>query len=115
MSSQEGRKPPKSAIRVHLDARQAQEARFLVLEPLVNGIGVVAVDVGFLHERKGHAVVDLTKGGDGGVVAGFLTAKLGRDMRHFDGVLDALTWLQGNPRMTKPRSLYLSYRACRPV
>lgn len=59
-----------------LDASQTQDASFLVLEPFVNRVGVVAVDVGFPHERKGNAVVELTKRRDGGVVARFLTTKL---------------------------------------
>ena len=48
----------------------------MALEPLVDLVGVVAVDVGLGHEREGHAVVDLAELGDLLVALGLLAAKL---------------------------------------
>ena len=62
--------------KTHLDAGEAEDARLLALEPLVDLVRVVAVDVGLGHEREGHAVVDLAELGDLLVVLGLLAAKL---------------------------------------
>ena len=62
--------------RTHLDAGEAEDARLLALEPLVDLVRVVAVDVGLGHEREGHAVVDLAELGDLLVVLGLLAAEL---------------------------------------
>ena len=60
----------------HLDAGEAEDARLLALEPLVDLVRVVAVDVALGHEREGHAVVDLAELGDLLVVLGLLAAEL---------------------------------------
>jgi len=48
-------------FKVPLDPSETQDAGLFVLEPLVNGVSVVPIDVGFLHEREGHSMVELTE------------------------------------------------------
>ena len=60
----------------HLDAGEAEDARLLGLEPLVDLVRVVAVHVRLGHEREGDAVVELAELGDLLVALGFLAGKL---------------------------------------
>ncbi len=70
-----------SIVKTYLDTREAQEARFLALEPLVDLVRVVAVHVRLGHEREADAVVELAELGDLLVALGLLTAKLQRARR----------------------------------
>ena len=63
-------------LEIPLDSLQSQQSRFLLLQPLKEGIGFIAVDVRLAHDGKGDAVVDLAEGLDGIVCAGFLAAEL---------------------------------------
>lgn len=65
-------------------------------------------------------MVELTKGRDGCIVTRFLATKLDHEDVLAKNVFqrvgsNQLTWLQGNPRITNPRPLYLSYSPCRPI
>ena len=114
----------------HLDAGEAEDAGLLGLEPLVDLVRVVAVDVRLGHEREGDTVVELAELGDLLVVLGLLAAELEskavsrvsailqrvkplpRSVRTFPRSACARsasggggvrrTWLHGKPRMTKP-------------
>ena len=66
------------ATGAHLDAGEAKDTSLLALEPLVDLVRVVAVDVRLGHEREGHAVVKLAELGDLLVVFGLLAGELGR-------------------------------------
>lgn len=63
-------------LKVPLDALQAHQAGLLVLKPVVQGIGVVAVDLGLLHDGEADAVVELAEVLDVVLGAGLLAAKL---------------------------------------
>ena len=60
----------------YLDAGEAEETGLLGLEPLVDLVRVVAVDIRLGHEREGDAVVELAELGDLLVVLGLLAAEL---------------------------------------
>jgi hypothetical protein len=60
----------------NLDSGEAHEPRLLILEPLVNKVRVVTVDVRLLHKRKVHSVIELAERCDGGIVTRLLAAKL---------------------------------------
>lgn len=60
----------------HLDAGEAEDAGLLALEPLVDLVRGVAVDVGLGHEGEGDAVVELAELRDLLVVLGLLPAEL---------------------------------------
>jgi len=60
----------------NLDSGKAHQTRLLVLEPMEDGVRVVAVHVGFLHEWEAHTMVELAERRDSGVVTGFLTSEL---------------------------------------
>lgn len=63
-------------LKVPLDALEAHEAGFLLLEPLVEGRGAVAVDVDLLHDGEADAIVNLAEVLNVVVGAGLLSAKL---------------------------------------
>lgn len=63
----------------HLDTSQTQKPALLLLEPLINLVGVVSVDVRFLHQRECDAMVECAEFADGSVVPGFLSAELERE------------------------------------
>ena len=63
-------------FKVPLDPLEAHEAGLLVLEPDEEGVRVVAVDVGLLHDGEGDAVVELAEALDVVVGAGLLAAEL---------------------------------------
>ncbi|QBZ58027.1 hypothetical protein PoMZ_02966 [Pyricularia oryzae] len=63
-------------FKVPLDALEAHDAGHLLLEPLEERVGVVAVDVDLLHDGEGDAVVDLAKVLNVVVGAGLLAAEL---------------------------------------
>lgn len=63
-------------LKVPLNELHSEESRFLVLEPLVHGIGVVAVDLGLTQDWEGHAIVELAEVLNVIVGAGFLAAEL---------------------------------------
>ena len=65
-----------SSRRAHLDAGKTKKTGLLGLEPLVDLVRVVAVDVRLGHEREGDAVVELAELGDLLVVLGLLAAEL---------------------------------------
>ena len=62
--------------RTYFDAGKAEEAGLLGLEPLVDLVRVVAVDVRLGHEREGDTMVKLTEFGDLLVALRLLAAKL---------------------------------------
>ena len=62
--------------KTHLDTGEAENTGLLSLEVLVDLVGVVAVDVGLLHERERYAVVELAEARDFLVRAGLLAAEL---------------------------------------
>ena len=63
-------------LETYLDSLETQEARLLLLQPLVHFVRVVAVDVGLGHQREAHAVVALAELGNLIVGAGFLATEL---------------------------------------
>lgn len=63
-------------LEVPLDAFEAQHAGLLVLEVLVHGVRVVAVDVHLFHDGERHAVVELAELADLLVRAALLVAEL---------------------------------------
>jgi len=63
-------------LEVPLDPLQAHEARLLVLEPLVEWVGLIAVDVDLAKDREAHAIVDLAEALDLLVGAGVLATEL---------------------------------------
>lgn len=63
-------------LKVPLDNLQAQQARLLLLEPGEQRVGVVAVDIGLLHDGEADAIVDLAEVLDLIVGAGLLGAEL---------------------------------------
>lgn len=63
-------------FKVPLDSLQAHETGLLALHPLEDGLGLVAVDVGFAEDGEGDAVVELAELLDGVIVAGVLGAEL---------------------------------------
>lgn len=63
-------------LKVPLDHLDAHDAGLLVLEPLVEGVGIVAVHVDLAQDREGDAVVDLTEGLDLIIGAWVLAAEL---------------------------------------
>ena len=60
----------------HLDSREPKDPRFLLLQPFVDLVGIVTVDVGLFHERECDAVVERAKLFDPLVVFWLLTSKL---------------------------------------
>lgn len=77
-------------LKVPLDALEAHEARLLVLEPLVEGVGAVAVDLDLLHDGEADAVVELAEALDLLVGAGFLAAELVAGEAEDDKVIGVL-------------------------
>jgi hypothetical protein len=63
-------------LKVPLDELEAHDAGLLRLEPGEEGLGVVAVDVGLLHDGEGDAVVELAEALDVVVGAGLLATEL---------------------------------------
>lgn len=63
-------------LKVPLDNLQAQQARLLLLEPGEQRVGVVAVDIGLLHDGEADAIVDLAEVLDLIVGAGLLGTEL---------------------------------------
>lgn len=63
-------------FKVPLDSLQTHDTGLLVLHPLENGLGLVAVDVGLAENREGDAVVDHAEFLDGVVGTGVLGAEL---------------------------------------
>ena len=63
-------------LKVPLDALKAHEAGLLLLEPLIEGRGAVAVDVDLLHDGEADAIVDLAEVLDVVVGPGLLGAEL---------------------------------------
>jgi hypothetical protein len=103
----------------YLYPRQSQNTRLLILQPLKNFVGIIAVDFRLLHQRKRDSMVQCTKFTDCCIVFGLLTTELGKRSgvrTHLPQIgIVPITWLHGNPRMTKFLSLYLSCRAWRPM
>lgn len=62
--------------KTHLDTGEAENAGLLSLEVLVDVVGVVAVDVGLLHEGERYAVVELAEARNLLVRARLLAAEL---------------------------------------
>lgn len=60
----------------YLDAGETKQTRFLVLQPLVNLVGVVTIDVRLLHKRERDTVVTFTECGDLAIISRFLSTKL---------------------------------------
>ena len=60
----------------YLDTGKAQQARLLVLEPLVNLVRLVTVDLRFSHEGESYAMVELAELGNTLVVSWFLATEL---------------------------------------
>lgn len=77
-------------FKVPLDALEAHDAGLLLLEPLEEGVGGVAVDVNLLHDGEGDAVVDLAEVLDLVVGAGLLAAKLVTGEAEYDKVVAVL-------------------------
>lgn len=80
----------KELLKVPLDALEAQETRLLVLEPGPKRVGVVAVDLGLLHDGECHAVVELAELLDVVVGAGLLATELVAGEAENDKVLGVL-------------------------
>lgn len=62
--------------RTNLDAGETEQTGLLGLEVFVHLVSVVAIDVGFGHQRECDTMVKLAEGGDTGVILRFLAAKL---------------------------------------
>jgi hypothetical protein len=77
-------------LKVPLDALETEETSLLVLEPGPEGVGVVTVDLGLLHDGEAHAVVDLAELLDVIVGAGLLAAELVAGEAEDDKVLRVL-------------------------
>jgi hypothetical protein len=60
----------------HLDSREPKHPRFLLLQPLVDLVGIVTIDIGLFHKWECDAVVELAKLFDSLVVFWLLTSKL---------------------------------------
>lgn len=80
----------KELLKVPLDALEAQQTRLLVLEPGPKRVGVVAVDLGLLHDGECHAVVELAELLDVVVGAGLLATELVAGEAENDKVLGVL-------------------------
>jgi hypothetical protein len=63
-------------LEIPLDALHAHESRLLFLEPLVQRVRVVAVDVDLLHDGEADAIVDLAEVLNVIVGAGLLATEL---------------------------------------
>jgi hypothetical protein len=63
-------------FKVPLHALEAQDAGLLLLEPVVEGRGVVAVDIDLAHDGEADAIVDQAKVLDVVVGSGLLAAEL---------------------------------------
>jgi hypothetical protein len=63
-------------LKVPLDPLQAHEARLFVLKPLIEWIGLIAVDVNLAQDREGHTIVDLAEALNLLVGAGVLATEL---------------------------------------
>jgi len=68
--------PDQELLEVPLDPLQPEHAGLLALHPLVQRIGVGAVDLGLAQDGEGHAVVELAEALDVVVGAGLLVAEL---------------------------------------
>lgn len=60
----------------HLDSSKPKDPSFLLLQPLVDLVGIVTIDIGLLHEWECDAVVERAKLLDRLVVSWLLTSKL---------------------------------------
>lgn len=60
----------------YLDTSKTKQTRLLALQPLVDLIGAIAVDICFLHQRERDTMVAFTEGGDFTVVSGLLSTEL---------------------------------------
>jgi hypothetical protein len=63
-------------LKVPLDTLHAQQARLLLLHPLVHGLRLVAIDIRLLQHREADAIVDLAEALDLVVGARVLAAEL---------------------------------------
>ena len=61
---------------IHLDSREPKDARFLLLQPFVDLVGIVTVDIGLFHEWECDAVVERAKLFDPLVIFWLSTSKL---------------------------------------
>lgn len=77
-------------LKVPLDALEAEKTGLLVLEPGPEGVGVVAVDLGLLHDGEAHAVVELAELLDVIVGAWLLATELVAGEAEDDKVLGVL-------------------------
>lgn len=80
----------KELLKVPLDTLQAHQTRLLLLEPLINGRGPVAVDIDLLHNGKADTIIDLAEVLDIFVGAGLLGAKLVAGEAEEDDVVGVL-------------------------
>lgn len=63
-------------LEIPFDPLHAQQPRHLLLHPLVDGFGIVAVDVRFAQDGEGDSVVDLAKLLNGVIGAWILVTEL---------------------------------------
>jgi hypothetical protein len=87
-------------LKVPLDTLEAEKTGLLVLEPGPEGVGAVAIDVGLLHDREAHAVVELAELLDVIVGAGLLAAELVAREAEDDKVIRVLA-LEVGPELLK--------------